>query len=85
MKTKLIRIGNSKGIRIPKPVLEQLELTDEVELIVGVDEIILRSVSSPREGWDNAFKSMAENRDDTLLDVHSPSLDDHWNEDEWTW
>jgi antitoxin MazE len=85
MKTKLIRIGNSKGIRIPKPIIEQSELTDEVELIVGDHEIILRSVSGPRKGWDAAFKSMADNGDDTLTDINSPDLSTSWDEDEWTW
>lgn len=85
MKTKLIRIGNSKGIRIPKPIIEQSELTDEVELIVGDHEIILRSISSPRKGWDKAFEAMADNGDDALFDINSPSLNNNWDEDEWTW
>jgi antitoxin MazE len=85
MKTKLIRIGNSKGIRIPKPILEQSDLTDEVELIVGDNEIILRSISSPRKGWDKAFQSMAENTDDTLLDTNAHELNNEWDENEWTW
>lgn len=85
MKTKLIRIGNSKGIRIPKPLIEQSALTDEVELIVGDHEIILRSASSPRQGWEKAFRDMAKNHDDVLIDVHSPTVDNQWDKDEWTW
>lgn len=85
MKTKLIRIGNSKGIRIPKPIIEQSELTDEVELIVGDHEIILRSISGPRRGWDKAFRIMAEKGDDTLLDINSPELNNDWDENEWIW
>lgn len=85
MITKLIRIGNSKGIRIPKPIIEQSELTDEVELIVGNNEIILRSISSPRKGWNEAFEAMANKGDDTLLDINSSDLNNEWVENEWTW
>jgi antitoxin MazE len=85
MTTKLIRIGNSKGIRIPKPLIEQSKLTDEVELIVGDNEIILRSASNPRQGWEKAFRDMAKNQDDELIDVNSPTLDNQFDESEWTW
>ena len=85
MKTKLIRIGNSKGIRIPKAVIEQAELTDEVELIVRDHEILLRAVSGPRQGWEKAFRAMADNNDDELLDIGSSAPDSDWDESEWTW
>ena len=85
MKTKLIRIGNSKGIRIPKTIIEQSELTDEVELIVRDHEILLRSVSGPRQGWEKAFRAMADNNDDELLDFDSSAPDSDWDESEWTW
>ncbi len=85
MKTKLIRIGNSKGIRIPKPIIEQSELSDEVELIVGDHEIILRSIHGPRQGWEKAFRAMAENKDDELLDINSSSSNNDWDDSEWTW
>lgn len=85
MKTKLIRIGNSKGIRIPKAVIEQSELTDEVEMIVRDHEILLRSVSGPRQGWEKAFRAMAHNNDDELLDIGSSTPDSEWDESEWTW
>ena len=85
MKTKLIRIGNSKGIRIPKPIIEQSDLTDEVELVVKGNQIILSSVNHPRQGWGEAFREMAENYDDELLEISSSNLHSDWDEDEWTW
>jgi antitoxin MazE len=68
MKAKIIRIGNSQGIRIPKPLLEQTGLTDEVELEVRADEIVIRSARVVRAGWGAAFQSMAEAGDDDLLE-----------------
>lgn len=85
MKTKLIRIGNSKGIRIPKPVIDQAELSDEVELIVGDNEIILRSVSNVRRGWENAFRKMSKSEDDTLIDINTPDVTNDFDETEWEW
>lgn len=68
MKTNIIRIGNSKGIRLPKAVLEQCRLHDEVELEVKDDRIIVRPAQAPRRGWNQAFSRMAKKGDDTLLD-----------------
>jgi len=84
MKTKVVRIGNSQGIRIPKPVLAQVGFPEEVELEVGEDQIILRPASRPREGWDEAFRAMADMGDDELLDASTgPSTS--WDEEEWEW
>ncbi|HKA18732.1 MAG TPA: AbrB/MazE/SpoVT family DNA-binding domain-containing protein [Blastocatellia bacterium] len=59
MKTRIVRIGNSQGILIPKLYLRQTGLDDEVELDVQDNEIIIRRVGHPREGWAAAFRSMA--------------------------
>ncbi|MCB0193268.1 MAG: AbrB/MazE/SpoVT family DNA-binding domain-containing protein [Anaerolineae bacterium] len=61
VKTRIIQIGNSQGIRIPKPILEQLGFTDEVELEVLPDQLVIRSVHQPRQQWAEAFKAMAVN------------------------
>ena len=82
MKTKIIQIGNSQGIRIPKPFLEQTGLSDEVELEVRADELVIRSAKKMRADWDTAFAKMAEAGDDSLLD---PEVESQWDEDEWTW
>ena len=66
MKASIIKIGNSRGIRIPKPVFEQCGFKDEVELAVLDKELVIRSPRKPREGWDVAFKAMTDNGDDVL-------------------
>ncbi|NJD66548.1 MAG: AbrB/MazE/SpoVT family DNA-binding domain-containing protein [Chloroflexi bacterium] len=83
MKTRIIRIGNSQGIRIPKPLLEQTGLTDEVELEVRSDEIVIRSARLPRAGWAVAFQAMAAAGDDVLLDAEVAASE--WDEEEWEW
>ena len=83
MKTRIVKIGNSQGIRIPKLFLEQTNLGEEVELDVQDDHIIIRPASYPRQGWDEAFKLMAENGDDKLLDSEVRSSS--WDEDQWQW
>jgi antitoxin MazE len=84
MKTRIIRIGNSQGIRIPKLYLQQAGLDEEVELDVQDNEIVIRSASHPRKGWAEAFSKMAEHGDDRLLDENSRNQS-RWDEDEWQW
>ena len=67
MRARVINIGNSQGIRIPKPLLKQTGILGDVELEVDKNQIIIRPVSNPRAGWDDAFIAMAENNDDMLL------------------
>jgi len=79
MRANIIKIGNSQGVRIPKPLLDQTGIKDDVELEVEKTQIIIRPISNPRAGWDNAFKTMAQNSDDALLDgneVISHSFDE---------
>jgi antitoxin MazE len=84
MKTSVIRIGNSRGIRIPKTLLEQCRLRDEVELEVVEDHLVVRSATKPRSGWEDAFRKMHEQGDDVLLDQESlPAT--HWDNTEWQW
>ncbi len=84
MKTHIVRIGNSQGVRIPKPLLEQTGLCDEVEIIVQDDALVIRPIKKPRAGWAEAFEEMARRGDDALLDNVAPSLSS-WDEDEWEW
>jgi antitoxin MazE len=84
MKARIIRIGNSQGVRIPKVMIEQSRLGDEVELDVEGDRIIIRSVRGTRDGWDEAFARMAEAGHDRLLDEPLTPLT-YWDEDEWRW
>jgi antitoxin MazE len=84
MKTRIVRIGNSQGIRIPKPLLEQTGLRGEVEISAEDDTLIIRPARRPREGWAASFREMARRGDDALLDDDAPSLS-NWDEDDWAW
>jgi antitoxin MazE len=84
MKTHIVRIGNSQGIRIPKPLLEQTGLRGEVEISAQKDSLIIRPAKRPRAGWAAAFQEMARRNDDALLDDAPPSLSS-WDEDDWEW
>ncbi len=67
MKASIIKIGNSKGLRLSKYIIERYNIKDTVELILEKGRIILKPVEEPRKGWDDAFRKMHANRDDTLL------------------
>lgn len=84
MKTKIITIGNSQGIRLPKPLLKESGIRGEVEVTVEDSSLVIRPVRKPREGWDAAFAKMAERGDDALLDGDAPPLSS-WDEQEWRW
>ena len=83
LKTRIIRIGNSQGIRIPKMLLQQLGFTDEVELEAQNDQLIVRPIRTPRQGWDAAFQQMAASADDQLMD--DELVPTAFDQDEWTW
>lgn len=78
----IIKIGNSRGIRIPRPVIEQAGLGSEVEIRVCEDHLQIRRASHPRAGWDAQFAAMAERGDDQLLDEPTAT---EWDETEWRW
>jgi antitoxin MazE len=84
MRARIVKIGNSQGIRIPKPLLEQTGIMDDVELEVEQNQIIIRPVSNPRDGWDDAFKAMADRGDDIIID-EAEKISHSWDEDEWQW
>jgi antitoxin MazE len=67
MEVSLISIGNSKGIRLSKTILEKYNIQDSVELIFEKGFIILKPKSTARKDWDKAFKRMHENGDDKLM------------------
>jgi antitoxin MazE len=83
MRTNIIRIGNSQGVRIPKILLEQSRLGTEVELEVENDRIVIRPAIGPREGWSDKFRLMSESGDDRLIDDLSEQTE--WDKDEWEW
>jgi antitoxin MazE len=83
-RTHLVKIGNSQGIRIPRPLLEQAGLNTEenVELLVEGDRLIIQPIAEPRRGWEEAFERMAQSGDDILID---PDIGTEWDEAEWEW
>jgi antitoxin MazE len=82
MKARIVRIGNSQGIRIPKPLLEQAGLGEEVELHVEGSRLVIESARRPRAGWADAFAAMHAASDDALLDEPTPTS---FDQDEWVW
>jgi antitoxin MazE len=82
MKTQIIQIGNSQGIRIPKVLLEESSIRGDVDLELHDDGILIRNAQKPRADWDDAFKVMDENEDDELLD-NNPST--KFEKKEWQW
>ena len=83
MRARVIKIGNSQGLRIPKPILDQTGIKDDVEIEVEKNQIIIRPVKNAREGWDAAFKMMGETGDDEpILDE---TISHSWDEEEWQW
>lgn len=84
MKATIIQIGNSQGIRIPKPVLQQCGLGKEVELEVRNKTIIIKPSEHSRAKWGRAFQAMAEQVDDRLLDETSND-ETTWDAEEWEW
>ncbi len=84
MKTKIVQIGNSKGVRIPKALLEQVGLKGTIIIEVEGNRLILRASKEARAGWEKAFRRMSERGDDALVfpDAHVLS---GWDRTEWTW
>jgi len=83
MRARVIKIGNSQGLRIPKPILEQTGIMDDVEIEVEKNRIIIRPIKNVREGWDVAFKIMGEKDDDEP--IFDDSVSHLWDEEEWQW
>ena len=82
MKARLVRIGNSRGVRLPKPLIQEASLTDEVEVQVRDGALIIRSGVRPRAGWAEAAQRLRQRGQDRLLD--SPTAT-RFDEVEWQW
>jgi antitoxin MazE len=81
METAIIKIGNSKGLRLSKSILEKYNIKDKVELILEKGQIILKPIELPRKNWETAFKKMNDEKDDELLlnDVFNDENFEEWN------
>lgn len=82
MKTRIVQIGNSRGVRLPKALLQEAQLTEEVELKAERGCIVIRKAGRPRAGWAAAARRMKERGDDRLLDPH---IKTRFDEEEWNW
>ena len=83
-RTRLVKIGKSRGICLPRLFLDQVELDEEVELEVQDGQVIVRPVPRPRRGWEKQFDGMTARGDDRLLDSKAFSLTS-WDEEKWVW
>ena len=84
VKTRIVKIGNSRGVRLPKAVLETSGIGQEVELIAEPDRVVIRSANFARKGWEEQFRKMARLGDDRLLDGHT-THPTRWDERDWKW
>ena len=81
-KTRIVRIGNSRGIRVPKGLLEQAQLPEEVELLAEPGRLVVRAARGPRAGWADAAKAMRVKGDDQFLDAPTPT---RFDGKDWQW
>jgi antitoxin MazE len=84
-RTHLVRIGNSRGVRIPKLWLDQLDWNDEVEMTIQADRLVIRSAWRPRQDWDEQFRAMHQRGDDRPLEITSELPESAWDKQEWQW
>ncbi len=84
LKTNLVKIGNSQGVRLPKAILQQIHLIDEIEIEIKKDCLVLKPAHSPRAGWDEGFKKATSAIPDPELEAWE-KLQMKSDEEEWTW
>lgn len=82
IKTRIIRIGNSRGVRVPKALLEQAQLSDEVAVSAEPGRLIVMSAHRPRQGWAEAAQALAASGEDRLLDQPTAT---RFDREEWKW
>jgi antitoxin MazE len=82
MRARLVRIGNSRGIRLPKPIIQEVGLNGEVDVRVRDGAVIIRPAGQPRSGWAEAAKHIRERGEGQLLDELTPT---RFDEKEWQW
>ena len=82
MKTRIVRIGNSRGVRLPKPLLAEAGLSDEVEVRARNGAIVITSAARPRAGWSEAARLARARDEDRLLDAPTNT---RFDDEEWEW
>lgn len=81
-RARIVRIGNSRGIRVPRALLEQANLREDVELYAEPGQLIVRSAQRPRAGWADRARAVSERGDDVLLDPPAPT---RFDLNDWEW
>lgn len=81
-KTRIVRIGNSQGIRVPKPLLDQAQLPEEVEVYAEPGRLVVRAARGPRFGWAEHAQAMRAREEDRELDGPTATK---FDVEEWTW
>jgi antitoxin MazE len=81
-KARLIRIGNARGLRLPKAVIDAAGLSERVELRAEPGRLIVEAAPDPRTGWAAAARRMRASGDDVLIDAPTPT---RFDADEWKW
>jgi antitoxin MazE len=81
MEVQIVQIGNSKGIRLSKTLIDKYHIKDKVDLQLEAGQIVIKPILTPRNGWDKAFKAMHENGDDKLLinDMFNDETLEEWS------
>ena len=82
MRTKIVRLGEDRGVRIPRRLLDAAGIESDVDIVCRGESLVLTRAGEPREGWSERFAEMAREGDDELLDADVPT---EWDETEWTW
>jgi antitoxin MazE len=82
LRTPLIKIGNSRGIRIPRLLISQIGFEKEVEITVQPGALVIRPIGRSRQGWEEHFRSMSEHGDDRMFDG---LVSTQWDEKDWEW
>jgi antitoxin MazE len=83
-RARLVKMGNSRGIRLPSLFLDEVDLDEEVEVEVQDGQVVIRLVPRPRRKWEEHSAEMAARGDDRLLDSKAFSLSS-WDEEKWVW
>lgn len=82
MRARLVRIGNSRGVRLPKPIIQEVGLKDEVDVRIQGGAVIIRPLGRRRAGWAEAARQLRKRGEDQLLDALTST---HFDEKEWRW
>jgi antitoxin MazE len=82
MRARIIRVGNSRGVRLPKVLLDEAGLSSEVEIHAEPGRITIEAPARRRAGWAEAARRMASDGEDSLLDPPTPT---HFDDEEWEW